>query len=138
MVRPIFVYSVLILFTILLVFVGCATLDQGADPLVVHVEQAETLSKASFDIVVTFDDSNRGFWITNAPAFHNFAESLRAPVTIGTNEFPRAIAMIYRVDQAKVAYQSDKSSSNTLLTVFATLTQAKQQADAWITIVKAK
>jgi hypothetical protein len=123
---------------ITLIFVGCASLQPGADPLVVRVEQGETVAKASFDLVVNVDDSQRAFWITNAPAFHNFVEWLRAPVPLGTNAYPRGIAMIFQVDSAKVAYEADKSSSNALLTAFAALTQAESQATAWQTIVTTK
>lgn len=123
------------------VFVGCVALQPGADPLVVRVEQGETLAKSSFDFVVNVDESNRGFWMTNAPALHNFAEWLRAPVTLNgnTNE-PRGIAMILTVDAAKLSYQADKSSfnSNILMTVFGVLTQAQQQASAWQIIATTK
>jgi hypothetical protein len=126
------------IFAIVALFVGCVALQPGADPLVVRVEQGEMLAKSSFDFVVTTDDSNRGFWMTNAPALHNFAEWLREPVPIGTNQFARGIAMILQVNAAKITYQSDKSSSNALLSVFSTLSDAQQQASAWQTIATKK
>lgn len=120
-------------------FVGCATnLQPGADPLTVRVEQGETIGLASFNFVVNFDDSDRGFWRTNAPAFHDFAEWLRTPIQSHGQTQRRGLAMLNEVDSAKVEYQNDHSKSNALLIVFSALTQASEQAQAWRTIVTTK
>ena len=137
--RNTFPLGALGIFSIVCLFVGCVALQPGADPLVVRVEQAETLAKASFDFVVTTDDSNRAYWITNSPAFHNFAEWLREGVQCDAGkELPRGICMIQQVDTAKLAYLADKSQSNALLTVFGVLTDAQAQAAAWKTIATGK
>lgn len=117
-------------------FVGCVALQPGADPLVVRAEQLETTADASFQLVVSVDNADRGFWITNAPAFHNFAEWLRAPVPTPSNpNEPRGLGMILLVDSAKLSYQVNKSQSNILISAISDLTIAATQANAWATIV---
>jgi hypothetical protein len=116
---------------------SCASLAPGADPLVVRVEQTETTAKSTFDLVLNEDNSNRPFWMTNAPAFHAFCEWLRQPQTVEvTNTLPRASAMLLSLDDVKVAYQASKTAgnSNLLYTIVATTEAAVSQASAWITI----
>jgi|ERR1039458_2014299 hypothetical protein len=116
---------------------SCATLNPGADPIVVNAERVEIVAVSAFDTVVTLDNSNRGFWATNAPAFHNFAEWLRTPVTIeSTNVTRRGLAMVKLVDDAKIIYKSNASQSNILIQAVADLQIAITQAQAWQTIVQ--
>jgi len=116
---------------------GCATLSPGSDVLVVRTEQLETAA-ASFDLVVKVDHADRGFWRTNAPAFHEFAEWLRTPIPIDyqTNVMRRGLLMIKKVNDAKIVYKANAGTSNALLTAFADLRAAADQAAAWATIVK--
>lgn len=120
-----------------IIVVGCATLNPGADPLVVRVEQVETSASATFDMVLRVDNAQRGFWITNAPAFHNFCEWLRTQTPYSTNTVARCVAMQLNVDDLKLAYKSAKTTgnSNALYTAFGVLTAAVGQASAWETIV---
>jgi len=116
---------------------GCANLQSGADPIIVRAEQLETTATASFDLVVSVDNSDRGFWRTNAPAFHQFAEWLRTPVPTASNpNEPRGLGMILLVDSAKLQYQMNKSQSNLLFSAMSDLAFAESQASAWSTIVK--
>lgn len=120
----------------MLVFVGCTPLQPGADPLVVKAEQLETTADASFQLVVSVDNADRGFWRTNAAAFHNFAEWLRAPVPLNGNPGePRGLGMILLVDSAKLTYQADKSQSNILVSAISTLSLAAAQAQGWSVII---
>ena len=116
--------------------IGCATLKPGADPLVVRTEQALTMGKSSFDLVVLFDHANRPFWATNAPAFHAFAEWLRQPQPVPeiTNTLPRAAAMLYSLDVIKRDYQASKASSNYLWSALVTFESAANQASAWLVV----
>jgi hypothetical protein len=116
---------------------GCATVSPGSDPVVVHAEQVETTATSAFQLVVDVDNSDRGYWLTNAPAFHNFAEWLRFPVSIPgyTNE-PRGLGMILLVDQAKTAYETNNAMTNVLNTALADLQLALNQASAWATITQ--
>jgi hypothetical protein len=117
--------------------VGCAHLQAGADPFVVRVEQGLTTANASFDLVLRLDNADRGFWRTNAPAFHNFCEWLRTPVGFGVTNVPRAIAMQINVDDLKVRYQAERGAgnSNALWLAWKVLEGAGLQAGSWQTIV---
>ena len=116
---------------------GCATVASGSDPLAVNAERLETVSVSAFDTVVILDNSNRSFWITNAPAFHGFCEWLRKPITIeSTNTLPRGLAMIKLVDDAKIIYQANASHSNILIQAVADLQGVFNQASSWTVIVQ--
>ena len=119
------------------IFIGCATLQPGADPLVVRAEQVETVAASAFDTVVILDNSNRGFWLTNAPAFHQFCEWLRTPVTIeSTNTMRRGLAMVKLADDAKLVYKANSSQSNILVQALSDLQGAVTQAQSWQIIVQ--
>ncbi|HWC60859.1 MAG TPA: hypothetical protein VHC44_14280 [Verrucomicrobiae bacterium] len=116
--------------------VGCVQLQPGADPIVVRVEQTETVAKSSFDLVLNVDNSNRPFFATNAPPFHRFCEWLREPQTVEqTNTLPRAAAMLVSLDDVKLAYKNASVGSNDVLTALATVQSAMSQANAWLTVV---
>lgn len=125
-------------FSILATIQGCATLAPGADPLVVRTEQVQSIAGPGIDFVLHFDNSDRGFWRTNAPPFHNFCEWLRTPIpyTNGAT-LPRAILMQVNVDDLKQAYKFSKTSgnSNALYTALGTLSAALTQATSWSNIV---
>jgi hypothetical protein len=118
---------------------GCSHLQPGADPLVVNVERAEVMGQSTFDLVLHLDHTDRGFWATNAPAFHGFCQWLRQPQLIeGTNTLPRAAAMLLSLDDVKRDYKASLSSSNALLEALATFQSVLNQAQAWQTIVTKK
>lgn len=120
-----------------LAITGCKSVQPGSDPLVVRAEQLETSADGAFQFVVSVDNADRGFWMTNAPAFHHFAEWLREKVPTPTNpNEPRGLGMILLVDSAKLQYEANKSQSNSLVTALADLQLAVNQASAWSTIVK--
>jgi hypothetical protein len=118
---------------------GCASLTPGADPLVVRTEQALTGANATFDFVLGVDQANRGFWMTNAPAFHTFCEWLRTPEAYGTNVVPRCVLMQLNTDDLKLAYQASKTAgnSNSLYSAWAVLNAAIAQTTSWSNIVTA-
>lgn len=125
-----------VLFVDVIFLIGCMRLRPGADPLVVRVEQSEAVSKSSFDLVLRVDNLDRGFWRTNAPAFHGFCEWLRYPVPVWkTNTLPRASAMIANLNTVKVDYKQARASSNDLYIALITLQSAANQASAWAAIV---
>lgn len=107
---------------ILLCFlVGCAT----PTSLVLHVEQTEAVAQASFDAFLRLDNANRPFYRTNAPPLHRFAEWLREPVALRatpglTNAtLPRVSALLWDLDQTKLAFEKGKASSNVLVQALA-------------------
>ena len=121
---------------IVLIASGCAPLQPGADPLVVNVERAETVGKSTFDLILNVDHSNRPYFATNAPAFHDFCQWLRQPQTIeGTNTQPRAVALLLSLDDVKLDYIHARTSSNELYEVFTTFSAVLNQAQAWQTVI---
>ena len=132
----------LALMAVSLYFVGCAAIQPGNDPLIVNVERTETIAKGTFDDVLGIDNANRAFFRTNAPAFHNFCEWLRAPQTVpdetSTNgalsTLPRCSAMLVSLDEVKLAYKNSRASSNEVFTALATVQSAMNQANSWMTV----
>jgi hypothetical protein len=115
---------------------GCAPLKPGVNALVVNVERTETLAKSTFDLVLNVDNSQRGFYATNAPEFHKFCQWLRRSQTVeGTNTLPRAAAILVSLDDVKLAYESGSASSNELVTALSTVTETLNQAAAWSTLL---
>lgn len=115
---------------------GCATVQPSNDVLVVRTEQTLTVAEGTFLFTLQVDNSDRGFWRTNAPAFHRFAEDLRTPTSYhGTNTLPRWRVGLLSVNDVKTDYKASKASSNALATALATLTSLQGQALAWLTIV---
>lgn len=124
---------------------GCAgKLDPGADPLIVSIERTQTFSEGGFDLVINLDHADRGFWRTNAPAFHQFAEYLREklPVTNvpGRTNLQRYLLAQWQLDQAKLAYRATKSAatSNEMVAARIVLQDLSNQTAAWLTIVTNK
>jgi hypothetical protein len=118
---------------------GCASVKAGADPLVVRVEQTEKAADATFTMVLGIDQVDRGFWRTNAPAFHQFCEWLRSPVVYGDGPIPRGVVIQLNVDDLKLAYQNSKTSgnSNALWSAWSTLSAALSQTTSWSNIITA-
>jgi len=114
---------------------GCASIQPGANPLIVRAEQAETSAKASFDLVLHLDNSNRDLFQTKVPAFHEFCQWLRQPQTVEqTNVLPRASAMLVQLDDVKLAYKSSLADSNALMTAIIVVETTAEQASAWLTV----
>lgn len=114
----------------------CRPLDPGADPLVVRVEQASTLGKQTVQTLFNIDHADRGFWKTNAPAFHNFVNGLRQPQVIeGTNTLPRGYAILWSLQDVKNDYKLNRASSNQLWTALQTVQSVLNEAGPWLSIV---
>jgi len=99
---------------LMIVATGCTQLDKNADPLIVRAEQVEASALATFDLVLNVNDSNRDFFRSNAPEFHNFAEWLRTPTPgvypDGKPTWPRSLAMIYDLHTVKLAYKTNRDA----------------------------
>lgn len=112
---------------------GCAGLAPGADALVVRTEQAQTIARGTFDLVLQVDHSRRDFFRAQAPEFHGFCEWLRAPqLMVGTNQLSRAATMLWNLDQVKVGYKANRGSSNAVIAALGTVEAALGQAQGWI------
>jgi hypothetical protein len=121
---------------VVLITAGCAPLQPGADPIVVRTEQAETVGKAAFDLILHVDNGNRSFFATNAPPFHEFCDWLRVPQTIeGTNTQPRVVALILSLDDVKLDYQRGLTTSNALWVACTTFEGLVSQAQAWSNVI---
>ena len=126
--------------TLFCFLVGCAHIQPGNDPLVVNVERAETMAKTSFDQVLAIDNSQRAFYASNAPAFHQFCEKLRQPQSVAditsTNgafvTLPRCSAMLLSLDNVKLEYKAGRAGSNEVNTVLLTVTGALSEATTWL------
>lgn len=118
-------------------FSGCATLEPGADPFVVRVEQTQEGAKATLDLAVHLDNADRGFWRTNAPAFHQFCEWLRTPIPYKGETLQRGLEIQENVQDLKVEYKQSRTTynSNLLWSAYAVLSQAVSQANSWSNIV---
>lgn len=116
--------------------VACAPLQPGADPLVVRAQQTLTTGKQTFDLVLNLDNSDRGMWRTNAPAFHNFCEWLRTPQVVDqTNSLPRGASILWNLNETLVSYQTLGGSTNALWSALSALNTTLGQATSWINIV---
>jgi len=116
---------------------GCAALDPGANALIVRTEQAEATGYSTLDTFLKIDDADRGFFITNAPAMHQFAESLRQWKVIimpdGTVQTNRVwVSYLKSLDAVKVSYKAGTTSSNALAIALATVETAIGQAQQYI------
>jgi len=129
-----------LLLTPLLLILGCATLDPGANAFIVRVEQGQSIAQPTFDLVLNLDNDARAFWRTNAPAFHAFCEWLRAPVIYSNSPLQRVIAIQANVQDLKMAYKvsRDAGHSNALFNTWIVLDAAIGQAGSWSQIVTNK
>lgn len=127
--------SLLVVIASALLWVGCNTVQPGSDPILVRTQQVETASKSTFELLMKIDSIDRGFWRTNAPAFHNFVEDLRTLTPYKGKEVRRWRAALLDVNDVKLAYQQGKADSNALFSVTYALETALNKANAWITIV---
>jgi len=118
---------------------GCAHLVPGADPLVVRAEQLESGAMATLDLAVETDNSNRPFFATNAPTYHQFCAWLRQPqpvIVAGVQQdLPRGIALVENLSNVKIAYKNSQSSSNALSIAISTLQSAVTEASTWLNVV---
>lgn len=133
-------FNVLLAVLAAVAFTGCVGLKPGADPIIVRAEQTQAIAPATFNAILKLDDSNRALSRSNAPAFHEFCEWLRAPVTITVTNLhpggpqvlgahlPRGLAMVWSLDQTKLAYKHGLATSNTVVGVLATVESALAQA----------
>lgn len=117
---------------------ACSTVQSGSDPLVVRVEQFQPIAKETFSFVLGVDNADRGFWRTNAPAFHSFCETLRTPVP-APNGTPvaRVIAAELNLETLKAQYKLNRSdgNSNALYQAFSAMSTLALQANSWSNIV---
>lgn len=115
---------------------GCAAIQPGSRAVVVRAEQSISVANATFDSAVRIDNANRAFFRTNAPAFHEFCEWLRRPVTLAplTNSLPRGLAICQSANAVKLAYKRTNSTNDyaALINSLAVVEAATAQAQKFI------
>lgn len=120
---------------------GCAALAPGADPIEVRAEQTVSVAASTFDTFLKLEYDEIGLVRSNAPAVHQFAEWLRTPTVVGTNIWPRDIALVQSANAVRQAYKANRSAANqsslaaALAAVEAALAQAQAQLAALGTLV---
>lgn len=82
-------------FILICFFSGCATLQPGADPLIVRVEQTQSVALTTLDGFLKFDLSTPGL----PNSVHILADKVRATA-------PHALTLL---DNARKTYESTKS-----------------------------
>lgn len=117
-------------------FQGCAGVQPGNDPLVVHTEQTETIAYSTFDTFLTLEDANRALVASNIPAVHAFAETLRQPVMDGTNLTRAALLWVMQLDRVKLAYEAGKATSNNVVTALAVVQTAVNAAQQDVVLIQ--
>lgn len=118
-------------------FVGCATLDPGADPVIVRAEQVQSATRSTIDLVLNEDDSNRGLYAATLPAFHEFCSWLRTPVPWSTTNLPRAIVMQLNLQNAKEAYRKNRNT-NAFELILSLNETVLSQANSWSNVFTIK
>ena len=88
---------------------GCATLQPGADPVVVRAEQTEQVAFATFDTFVHLVADHEADVQAKVPAAFTFAEWLRAKEADGT---PRGLALVNSLSTVRRAYASHRTPEN--------------------------
>lgn len=114
---------------------GCASLQKGADPVIVRAEQTQTIAYGTFDTFLKIDAADRGFFRTNVPAMHEFAESLRKWVVLDAQSNRQWVAYCQSLDRVKLAYKAGTATSNQVLTVLATVETALAESQQYLSQV---
>jgi hypothetical protein len=121
----------LIALAVSLILPACKTIT--GNPIIIRAEQTETITLATFDAMLKIDDSNRAFYKSNLPQFHDFCEWLRVLIKVNqTNSMPRGAALCYSLNQVKLAYKSGLTTSNAVITAIAATESALAQAQNWL------
>lgn len=124
-----------LLFAFCFSLLGCATLQPGADPLVVRCQQAEAIAFSTFDTYVHLVADNEKRVKALAPAAYDFAEWLRAKTPEGT---PRGLAMITSLGNVRRAYAAHRTPEHkaSLLAALAALQSAVSESQRHLATVK--
>lgn len=65
------------LFAAMLMFSNCATVDQGADPIVVNAERITATAVDTFDVFLKYEYEQRATLERLNPAIHKYSNTLR-------------------------------------------------------------
>ena len=124
----------LLIFTLAFHLAGCASLQPGADPVVVRCQQAERVAFSTFDTFVHLVADNEVRVKSIAPAAFDFAEWLRAKQLDGT---PRGLSMISSLGRVRRAYEANRSADNkaSVLSALAALQAAVTESQKHLAVI---
>lgn len=117
----------LLLIPLLVALTSCATVDKGADQIVVNAERTTAIAVDTFDGFLKFEYNYRD-QLTGVPAIHKYAEVIR-------RDGPRWLETARNVTKA---YKQNRSATNraNLKTAIAVLTDAISETQTYMTKVK--
>lgn len=116
-------------------FAGCASLQPGADPIIVRAQQTERVAFETFDTFLRLEHKHAARIRSAAPAVSKFAEWLREPQPDG----PRGIALVRSLGNVRRAYAAAKTPDNKarLSTALDALSAALAETQKHLTAAKA-
>lgn len=102
---------------------GCATVQPGNDPIVVHAEQTYQEAFDTFDTLFKLDSDNRAFVLQHAPSVHKAINDLK----------PKAKQALSNVHNVLAAYKANRDANNkaSLATYLATLQALLNEAKTY-------
>jgi predicted metal-dependent hydrolase len=128
----------LILCLALVVMAGCASVQEGHDPVVVRAEQSLSIAFDTVDTFLKIEHGNREVIKAKVPEVHAFAEKLRERVTVGGKTQPYAISLIQSATEVKNAYKRNRSLENraNLISALASLEALVRETQQHLTAIK--
>lgn len=118
---------------------SCASVAPGADPIEVRAEQTIAVASDTFDELLKLEYQNVELVRSNAPAVHRFCEYMRQPVVLGTNTWPRDIAIIESATTVRKVYKANRNAANraSLISGLATVEASLAEAQKYMTMIGA-
>ena len=118
------------------VWSGCVALNPGVDAVEVRAEQTVQTAFDVFDTFLRLDAADRDLVKRKAPAAHEFAEWLRAPVPNGAQTVPRGVSLILSANRVRLTYKASRTGDNraqlntALVALAAAITETQKQLAA--------
>lgn len=127
--------AILALLSSVLLLCGCASLQPGADPLVVRCQQAEATAFATFDTFVHLVADHEAKVKATVPAAFAFAEWLRAKQPDG---LPRGLSLVESLGTVRRAYAANRTPAGkaSLLSALASLQAAVAESQKHLTALQ--
>ena len=121
-------------------FSACSTLAPGADAVEVRAEQSIGSAADTLDLFVKMEADAGAMVRVNAPAVHEFAEWLRAPMPYYGTNLARGLVLVDQANQARRAYKAIRGpeAKDKLTAAIAALTTAMTSAQADLTVLGEK
>jgi hypothetical protein len=120
---------------------GCAVLDKNADPIEVRAEQTVAMSEDTIDTFMSLEYDNDALIKEKAPAVHDFANWLAAPMpwpNDPTNSGPRGLVIVQSANSVRKAYKANRTPENkaSLTAAMAALEETLRQVQSNLNVAK--